>query len=174
MTAWTIDATHSTIEFSVRHMMITTVKGIFSGVQGAIHFDPAQPTAASAEGTVDVATINTRDAQRDGHLKSVDFFDVENHPTITFKTSGINTSSATQGTVSGELTIRGVTKAVAFDVEFLGAGVNPYGKTVAGFSATTKINREDYGLMWNVALEAGGVLVGKDVTITLDLQAVQA
>jgi polyisoprenoid-binding protein YceI len=174
MTRWSFDTAHSTIEFSVRHMMVTTVRGTFGGLQGFIDFDPSAPAAAYAEGTVETATVSTRDAQRDAHLRSADFFDVENHAHINFKSTAVQVVDAANAKVTGDLTIRGTTRPVTFDVEFFGTNKNPWGKTVAAFNATTKLQREDFGLTWNVALETGGVLVGKEVTLSLELQLIPA
>lgn len=174
MSTWKIDAGHTTAGFSVKHMMFTTVRGKFSEVEGTITFDPANPSAASVDASVKVASVFTGVADRDNHLKSPDFFDAANHPDITFKSTSVKAASAEKATVVGNLTIRGVTKEVTLEVEFLGSGKNPWGATVAGFNATTTINREDFGLTWNQALEAGGILVGRDVKLELDVQAALA
>ncbi len=175
MAVWKFDPTHSTISFSVRHMMVTTVRGTFSDLSGTLHFDPADRAASSVEATIGVASINTGVADRDNHLRSADFFDVEKFPTMTFKSTALTLNDDTHGVLVGELTIRDVTKTVSIDVEFLGESVNPFDHSKrAGFSGTTKINREDFGLTWNVMLETGGVLVGKDIKIELDVQAVLA
>lgn len=173
MTTWKLDPTHTNVEFSVRHMMITTVKGKFAEVDGVIEFDPANPAASSVEATIQVASINTGVNDRDNHLRSADFFDVENFPTLTFKSKKIEVKGDSEGKITGDLTIRGVTREVVLDVEYFGQNVNPWGNEVIGFEASTKINREDYGLVWNVALESGGVLVGKDIKISLDVEAVK-
>lgn len=165
---WVLDPSHSEAAFSVRHMMISKVRGLFGTVNATITA-PENPLEASVEGTVDVATISTGEEGRDGHLRSPDFFDVENHPTISFRSSGIR-GEGEKLLVDGDLTIRGVSAPVTFDVEFGGIGTDPYGNVKAGATAQTVIDREQYGLTWNTALESGGVLVGKDVTITLDLQ----
>lgn len=172
MTQWNIDAAHSSADFTVKHMMISTVRGSFSDVAGVISFDPENPGAASVEATINVTSIDTGMADRDNHLRSADFFNVETYPTITFKSTGVRAGSASEASITGDLTIAGVTREVTMEVEFNGTGKNPYGMTVAGFAASTKINREDFGLTWNVALEAGGVLVSKEVKIMLDVQAV--
>lgn len=172
MATWKIDAAHTTAGFSVKHMMFTTVRGKFNEVDGVITFDPANPAAASVEAHVKSASVFTGVADRDNHLKGADFFDAENHPAITFKSTSVQSATATKATVLGDLTIRGTTKQVTMEVEYLGTGKNPWGATVAGFNATTTINREDFGLTWNQALEAGGILVGRDVKLELDVQAV--
>lgn len=170
---WQIDPSHSTVEFAVKHMMFTTVKGRFTGVTGTISFDPTNIANASATAEIDAATISTSDNNRDTHLRSADFLEVEKHPTLTFASRRVELVSDDQARIIGDLTIRGVTKEVTLDTTIEGQGVNPFGKQVIGFSAQTTINRTDYGLMWNVALEAGGVLVSENVRIRLDIQAVR-
>lgn len=170
-TTWAIDPAHTLVELAARHMMFTTVKGRFTGVSGTIVQDAADPTRSTVEVEIDAASITTGEAQRDAHLRSADFLDVENYPKITFRGTGVEGSSE-RFRVSGELAIRGTSRQVVLDAEFNGRGVNPYGKQVAGFTATTEINRKDFGLTWNVGLEAGGVLVGDTVKIAIDVQAV--
>ena len=168
-----IDPAHSTAHFSVRHMMITNVRGEFTTVNGTIRLDTDNPSNSTVESSIDVNTINTRDPQRDTHLKSGDFFDVEKYPTITFRSKTVK-MHGDEGKMTGDLTIHGVTREVTFDVEGPTPETkDPWGKTRIGASATAKINRKDFGLVWNVALEAGGVLVGEDVKLTLDVQAVR-
>ena len=169
-TTWQIDPAHSLVEFSVRHMMFSTVKGRFTGLQGTIVDVADDPTQSSVEVSIDAASVTTGDDNRDGHLRSADFFNVEQYPTITFASRRIE-GSREQFTVSGDLTINGVTREVALDATFNGAATNPFGKTVAGFSAETKINRKDWGLNWNAPLEAGGVLVSDQVKLSLEVQA---
>ena len=172
---WNIDPTHSVAEFKVKHMMISNVKGSFPKVSGTLTLDEADPSKSSVEATIDVASIVTRDEQRDGHLKSADFFDTEKYPTMTFKSTKVTKTGAQEGTVEGDLTIKDVTKPVVFAVEGPTApGQDPWGNIRVGISATTKISRKEFGLVWNAALETGGVLVGDDVTITLDVQFIQA
>ena len=172
---WNIDPTHSVAEFKVKHMMISNVKGSFPKVSGALTLDEANSGKSSVEATIDVASIVTRDEQRDGHLKSADFFDADKYPTMTFKSTKVVKTGAQEGTVVGNLTIKDVTKPVVFAVEGPTApGQDPWGNTRVGISATTKISRKEFGLVWNAALETGGVLVGDDVTITLDVQFIQA
>jgi polyisoprenoid-binding protein YceI len=174
-TTWSIDPAHSVAEFKVKHMMISNVKGQFTGVSGVLNLDPADVTRSFIEATIDAASINTREPQRDAHLKSPDFFDVEKFPTLSFKSTSIARTGDGELEVTGDLTIHGVTRSVVFEVEGPTApGKDPWGKTRIGLSATTKINRKDYGLTWNAALETGGILVGDEVTITLDIQFVQA
>jgi polyisoprenoid-binding protein YceI len=172
---WNIDAAHTVAEFKVKHMMISNVKGHFPKVTGVLTLDETDPTKSSVEASIDVSSIETRDAQRDGHLKSADFFDVEKFPTMTFKSTGVKIAGVGEGTVEGDLTIRDVTRKVVFAVEGPTApGKDPWGNLRVAVSATTKISRKDFGLVWNAALETGGVLVGDDVTITLDVQFVKA
>ena len=171
--SWRIDPLHSGAHFSVRHMMISKVRGTF-GVKSATLYAPENPLQARVEASVDVTSLDTNDQNRDGHLRSADFFDTENHPTMEFRSTGVRVDDGDL-LVDGDLTIRGVTKPVTFDFDFGGFGADPYGNYKAGATAKTVINREDFGLTWNAALETGGVLVGKDVTIELDLQgALQA
>lgn len=170
---WVLDPSHSEVTFSVRHMMISKVRGTF-GVKSATIVAPENPLEAKVEASVDVASVDTKDEGRDNHLRSADFFDAESHPTMTFVSTGARVQDG-DFLVDGDLTIRGVTKPVTFEVEFGGFGTDPWGNYKAGATAKTVVNREDFGLTWNAALETGGVLVGKDVTITLDLQgALQA
>jgi polyisoprenoid-binding protein YceI len=174
-TTWNIDPTHSVAEFKVKHMMISNVKGTFPKVSGVLILDESDLTKSSVEALIDVSSIETRDVQRDGHLKSADFFDVEKYPTMKFKSTRVNPTGAGEGTVEGDLTIRDVTRKVVFEVEGPTAPAkDPWGNTRVAVSATTKISRKDFGLIWNAALETGGVLVGDEVTITLDVQFVKA
>jgi len=169
---WNLDPKHSVVEFKVKHMMISNVKGTFGAVAGVLTYDDADPASSSVEASVEVASISTGDAQRDGHLKSADFFDAEKFPTMAFKSFKVIPED---GTVEGELTIKGVTKTLAFEVEgpTLPAK-DPWGNLRVAIEATTKISRKDFGLTWNATLETGGVLVGDEVTITLDAQFVKA
>lgn len=172
MSTWNLDSTHSVVEFKVKHMMISNVKGTFGKASGVLNYDEANPAASSVEATVDVTSIATGDAQRDAHLKGADFFETEKFPTMTFKSSKVVPED---GTVEGELTIKGVTKTVAFDVEGPTApGKDPWGNTRIAVEATTKISRKDFGLTWNATLETGGFLVGDEVTIMIDAQFVKA
>jgi polyisoprenoid-binding protein YceI len=174
MATWVIDNVHSTVEFSVKHMMVATVKGRFTNVSGTIEFDENNPLSGSVEATVDVASINTQDANRDNHLRSPDFFDVERFPTITFKSKRIEPgNSAGEYRIVGDLTIHGVTREVVLNATYEGTIKDPYGNLRAGFSAQTTINRKDFDLNWNVALEAGGWLVSDRVNINLEIEAIQ-
>ncbi|MEJ7561243.1 MAG: YceI family protein [Ilumatobacteraceae bacterium] len=170
--AWTVDPAHSRLGFSVRHMMVSKVRGQFSEYDANVTIadDPSQ---SRVDATVQIASIDTHDANRDGHLRSGEFFDAETHPTMTFTTTGL-TGSGSDYQLAGELTIRGVTKPVVFDLEYQGVGKNPWGATVAGLTATTKISREEFGLTWNQALETGGVLIGDKIDIELDLELTKA
>ena len=165
---WVLDPAHSEVTFSVRHMMISKVRGEF-GLKSATIEAPANPLEAKVTASVDAASISTGDQNRDNHLRSADFFDVETYPTIDFVSTGVRYEGG-DFLVDGDLTMHGVTKPVTFELEFGGFGTDPYGNYKAGATAKTVVNREDFGLTWNAALESGGVLVGKDVTITLDLQ----
>jgi len=170
--AWEIDPSHSQATFSVKHMAISTVKGQFKVLSGKLHIDEQNPADSWVEAQVDVASVDTRDANRDGHLQSPDFFDVANYPTITFKSTKVEHVDGEEYKVLGDLTIRGVTKPVAFKAEYSGQGKDPWGGTRAGLSATAKIDRREFGLSFNAPLESGGVLVGHDVKIEIDLEAI--
>jgi polyisoprenoid-binding protein YceI len=172
ITSWNIDPAHSHAQFSVRHMMISNVKGEFSRVSGQARFDGEKPENLDVEATIDVATINTREPDRDKHLKSPDFFNAELYPAITFKSK--RTVKSPDGLkVTGDLTIRGVTREVTLEVEGPTPPLkDPWGFTRVGASAITKINRKDFGLTWNQALETGGVLVGDEVKISLEVELV--
>jgi polyisoprenoid-binding protein YceI len=172
-TTWKIDASHSHVEFAVRHMMITTVRGRFSNVEGTVRLDESDPSFAEVDVRIDAASIDTREAQRDTHLKSADFFDVEQFPHITFTATRPVERSDREFKLAGDLTIHGVTRPVVLDVTEEGRGKDPWGGQRIGFSATTKIKRSDFGLTWNQALETGGVLVSDDIKISLDLELVQ-
>ncbi|WP_066066947.1 YceI family protein [Neobacillus soli] len=170
MAKWTVDQSHSSVGFEVKHMMVSKVKGQFEAYTAEVEAaDLTDLTTASIAFKIDVASINTRSEDRDNHLKSADFFDVENNPTIEFKSSSI-TKHGEDYKVTGDLTIKDVTKLVTFVVEFNGKGTNPWGVEVYGFEASAKINREEFGLTWNAALETGGVLVGKDIKIKVELE----
>lgn len=168
---YTIDPTHSTAGFKVRHLMVANVKGEFSGVTGTVVYDAENPSNSRVEATIDATTVHTRDEQRDGHLKSADFFDVAKYPTITFVSTKVEQTGDGELKVAGHLTIHGVTKEVVLDVEGPAPEVkDPWGNIKTGASATTKINRTDFGLVWNAALETGGVLVGEAVSLTLEVE----
>lgn len=169
-TIWKIDASHTSVEFSAKHMMITTVRGRIADVEGTIFIDEASPSDSAVDAVLKAASLDTRTDQRDQHLRSADFLDVENFPEITFK------SKRVQGTkerfkVTGDLTIRGTTKEITLDVTFEGEGKDPWGGERVGFAATGKIDRRDFGLTWNQALETGGVLVANDIKLSIEVQA---
>ena len=170
---YAIDPAHSAVHFSVRHMMLSNVRGEFTKLSGTVTFDPENAAAANVEATIDATSISTRDDQRDGHLKSADFLDVEKFPTITFKSKQIKLGSG-EAKVTGDLTIHGVTREITLDVEGPTSEVkDPWGKQRVGASATAKLSRKDFGLVWNAALETGGVMVGDEVKITIDVEAVR-
>jgi polyisoprenoid-binding protein YceI len=172
---WNVDPAHSVAEFKVKHMMISNVKGQFSGITGVLSLDETDVTSSRAEATIEAASINTRDAQRDAHLRSADFFDVEKFPTLSFKSTRVTRAGDGELAVEGGLTIHGITRKVVFAVEGPTAPVkDPWGNTRVGLSAATKINRKDFGLTWNAALETGGILVGNEVAITLEVEFVKA
>jgi polyisoprenoid-binding protein YceI len=174
-TTWNIDPVHSVAEFKVKHMMISHVKGQFPQVSGKLELDESDLTKSRVEAFIEAASIETRDAQRDAHLKSPDFFHVEKHTTLSFKSTRIRPTRDGELAVEGDLTIRGVTRNVVFAVEGPTPQTkDPWGNSRIGLSATTKINRKDFGLTWNAALETGGILVGDEVTITLDVEFVKA
>ena len=173
---YTIDPAHSAVEFAVKHMMISTVKGRFGDVKGTIVLDPAHPARSSAEAEIATASIDTGAAQRDAHLRSADFFDVERFPAIAFRARRVEGGWRSEGdrfVVVGDLTIRDVTREISLDVTYEGAGKDPWGGDRVSFSATTKLDRRDFGLGWNQALETGGVLVSNEIRIHLDVQAVK-
>jgi polyisoprenoid-binding protein YceI len=174
-TTWNIDPAHATAEFKVKHMMIAHVKGHFSKITGVLVRDESDPTKSRVEATIEAASIETRELQRDTHLKSADFLHVEKFPTLSFKSTDIKLAGDGELKVQGDLTIRGVTRKVTFAVEGpTPAMKDPWGNTRIAISATTKINRKDFGLTWNAALETGGILVGDEVTITLDVEFIKA
>ena len=172
-TTWTIDASHSQVEFAVRHLMISTVRGRFAGVKGTVATDETDPRSADVDVTIDVSSIDTREPQRDAHLKSADFFDAEKHPAITFTSTGVKDVLGANFKLVGNLTMHGVTRPVTLDVKSEGKGKDPWGGERAGYSATGKINRSDFGLTWNQVLETGGIAVGDEIKITLDLELVK-
>ena len=171
MITYSIDPAHSAADFKVRHLMVSNVRGEFSGLTGTVTFDPRNPANSKIDARIPAANIQTRDPQRDAHLKSGDFLDVEKFPEITFVSTGVAKNGDVEYKVTGDLTIHGVTKQVTLDVEGPTPEVkDPWGNVKAGASAKTKVNRKDFGLLWNVALETGGVLVGEEVSIHLDLE----
>src|ERR1035438_1319342 len=174
-TTWNIDPAHSAAEFKVKHMMISNVKGHFTKVTGTLTLDESDVTKSRVEALIEAASIESRDPQRDAHLKSADFFDVEKFPTLSFKSTGVRSVKEGELSVEGDLAIHGVTRKTTFIVEGpTPAAKDPWGNTRLAVSATTKINRKDFGLTWNAALETGGILVGDEVTITLDVEFLKA
>ena len=174
ITTWNIDPAHAVAEFKVRHMMIANVKGQFSKVSGTLILDESDLAKSSVEASIESASIETRDSQRDAHLKSVDFFHVEKFPTLHFKSTGIRIVRAGELSVEGDLTIRGVTRKVRFAVEGPTPPTkDPWGNTRVGASASTKINRKDYGVSWNKSLDGGGVVVGDEVAINIETELVK-
>jgi polyisoprenoid-binding protein YceI len=174
-TTYKIDPAHSTAQFVARHMMITNVRGGFSGVEGTVDYDPKNPAASSIAVLIDANTINTLEAARDTHLKSADFLDVEKYPSITFKSSSITPDGDSELNVKGDLTIHGVTKPVVLRVEAPSAETkDPFGNARIGASATTRIKRSDFGLTWNATLETGGFLVGDSLKIELEVSLIRA
>jgi polyisoprenoid-binding protein YceI len=168
---WTVDAAHSSIDFSVKHMMIATVKGTFHEFEASIEANPADLTTANIQFSVDVASVDTRNSDRDAHLRSGDFFDVEQYPKMTFQSTNIVKKSEGEYKLTGDFTLHGVTRQETFSVTFEGEGKDPWGNEKAGFSGEGKINRSDYGLTYNAALETGGVLVGDQVKIAIQIEA---
>jgi polyisoprenoid-binding protein YceI len=174
MITYQIDPAHSSAQFKVRHMMISNVKGEFHKISGMVNFEPANPTASTVEASIETASIITRDPQRDTHLKSGDFLDVEKFPVITFKSKKVRSSGSGKFIVTGDLTIRGVTKEVILDVEDVTEEVkDPVGNVRRGATAETRINRKDFGINFNMALEAGGFVIGEDVDITIDVEMIR-
>jgi polyisoprenoid-binding protein YceI len=169
-----IDPAHSSAQFKVRHMMIANVKGEFDKMIGTVNFDPANPSASTDDATIEVASVSTRDQQRDAHLKSADFFDVEKFPVVTFQSSKVLPTGPDTFEVMGDLTIHGVTRQVALAVEDVTPETkDPWGNMRRGATAKAKINRKDFGLQWNMALEAGGFLVGDEIEITADVELIR-
>jgi polyisoprenoid-binding protein YceI len=174
VSTWNIDASHSIAEFAVKHMMVSTVKGRFGTLEGAIEADEADPLSASVRASIDVASITTNEPQRDAHLRSDDFFNAEKFPRITFASKRVERVDDENYRVVGDLTIRDVTREVVLDTEFEGQVRDPYGNQRSGFTATTQINRSDFGISFNGVLETGGLIVSDKVKITLHIEAVRA
>jgi polyisoprenoid-binding protein YceI len=174
-TTWNLDPAHSTAEFKVRHMMISWVKGKFTGLTGVLTLHETDHTLHEVDANIDVSTIDTGAGDRDGHLKSADFFNAEQFPNLAFKSTAVQSTGKGEFSVTGDFTMHGVTKPVTFAVEEFSEPVkDPWGNQRIGLIATTKVNRKDFDLGWNAALETGGVLVGEDVTITLNIEFVKA
>jgi polyisoprenoid-binding protein YceI len=174
-TTYQIDPAHSSAQFSVRHMMVTNVHGGFKKIQGTVVYDPENPANSSVTAEIDASSITTNEDQRDAHLRSADFLDVEKFPTLTFRSTRVESAGEGEVKLAGDLTIHGVTRPVVLDVEGLAPeGKDPWGNIRSGATARTKIKRSDFGLSWNAALETGGFLVGDDVKIELDLALIKA
>jgi polyisoprenoid-binding protein YceI len=173
-TQWNLDVAHSGINFAIRHMVVSKVRGHFTKFAGAVDLDDGDLTRSSVEATIEAGSIDTGTPQRDAHLRSPDFFDVEQYPELRFRSSQIEKVGDDRYRVVGELTIRDVTREVTLDVEYAGRGTDPWGNQRIAFAAKTAIDRKDFGLKWNQALETGGVLVGDRVEIELDVQVVKA
>ena len=171
--AYQIDISHSHIQFSVRHMMLSKAKGEFQKFSGTINLDESNPANTSVDITIDAKSINTRDEKRDEHLRSADFFNTEVYPTLHFSSSNVEVTGDSTAKLHGNLTIRDVTKPVVLNVEFVGKSKSPWGTENYGFEAKTKFNRKDWNLEWNVALETGGLLVGEEVSIEIELELVK-
>ncbi|MDA3022751.1 MAG: YceI family protein [Actinomycetota bacterium] len=167
---WVIDPSHTTIGFSVRHAMVARVRGSFGTYSGSFTIDGENLSESTAELTISAASINTNSAKRDAHLASPDFLDVENFPTLTFVSTGVS-AKGDDILVTGDLTIHGVTKSVEVKYEFIGLSTDPYGNNTIGFEGSAKISRKEFGVVWNAALETGGVMIGDDITLTLDVEA---
>lgn len=173
-TKWTVDTAHSSLDFSVKHMMVSKTKGTFHNFESTIEADPDDLTTANIEFVIDVASVDTRNEGRDNHLRSEDFFDVEQHPKMTFKATNIERTGEDEYKVTGDLTICGITNSETFSVTSEGQRKDPWGNEVAGFSGEGKINRSDYGLTYNAVLETGGVVVGDEVKISIEIEAQKA
>ena len=170
---WDLDPAHTRLGFAARHAMVATVRGSFAVFSGTITLDNAEPSKSSAEVQIDAASITTGNEQRDTHLRSPDFLDVEKFPTITFRSTGAEQVDDDEYKLHGELTIKDVSGPIVLNLEFQGSSVDPFGNTRAGFEGKTTINRKDWGLGWNIALEAGGFLVGEKVKLELDVSAIK-
>ena len=171
---YTLDPVHSRLGFVARHAMVTKVRGSFTEVEGKGFFDAADPSRSWLEVTIQAASIDTGNETRDAHLRSNDFFDMENHPEIRFVSTGVEQLDGSSYRVTGDLTIKGVTRPISIDLEYSGSAVDPYGNTRIGLEGSTAVNRRDWGINWNAALDAGGVLVSEKVTLELDISAVRA
>lgn len=171
--SWKIDSSHTQIQFTARHMMISKVRGEFEKFTGSVNLNEDNPANTSVDVQIDASSINTRDSKRDGHLRSADFFNVEVYPFISFKSKQVKVLDNLHALLTGDLTIRNVTREVTLNVEYLGKAKGPYGMTNYGFSADAHINRKDWGLIWNMTLETGGVLVSDEIEIAIEIELVQ-
>jgi polyisoprenoid-binding protein YceI len=168
-----IDLSHSSVNFQIKHLAISKVNGAFKDFSGSFSFDPEKPEATRADATIQLASVDTGNEKRDDHLRNPDFFDVAQYPTMTFTTTSVKMKDAEEGEVTGDLTLHGVTKSVTLDLEINGMTVDPWGNERIGASLTGEINRKDWGLTWNKAMETGGLVVGEDVKITLEIQGIK-
>ena len=173
LSTWKIDPSHSAIAFSVRHMVVSKTRGRFTKWSGQLRFDPEDPHASSVEVNIEPGSVDTADADRDAHLRSPDFFDVEKFPSASFRSTKVTDQGGDRYRITGDLTIRGVTKPVVLEVTYEGSGKDPWGGERAGFNATTSIDRKQFGLEWNKTLETGGLLVGEKVDLTLEIEAIK-
>ncbi len=174
MAKWNIDADHSVAAFAIRHMMVTNIRGQFNQISGAIQFDPSDPARSSVEATIDISSLTTGNRKRDDHLLSADFFEASKYPEIVFRSSKVEKTGSNRGRITGDLTMRGVTRPVAMDVEYFGPVKSPPdlgGETTIGFTASLTINREDFGILWNMPLGDNDLMVGKEAQIILDIEA---
>jgi len=171
---WELDASHSSVQFAVSHLMVSTVRGHFNKFSGTIQFDESDPSKSSVEATIDAASIDTREAKRDEHLRNADFFDVAQYPTITFKSKTVTVTGADKFRIVGDLTMRGVTKEISLEASGSPKPFqDPFGKTRMGGAVRGKLNRKDFGMTWNKGLDSGGVVVGDEVTLTIDVEIVK-
>lgn len=173
MATWNTDPAHSSVEFSAKHLMVSTVRGRFGTFNAVLEFDEDNPAASSVEATIETGSITTGATDRDNHLRSGDFLESEKFPTMTFKSTAVEVTGENKGKVTGDLTLRGATKPVTLDVDYIGKLTDPWGNARVAFEASATINREEWGLTWNKALETGGVLVGRDIKIMLDFAFVK-
>lgn len=171
---YSVDVSHSSVNFQIKHLAISKVNGSFPGFEGTFTYDPDKPEATRADAVIQLASVNTGNEKRDEHLQSPDFFDVAQFPTMTFTTTSVKMKSAEEGTVTGDLTLHGVTKPVTLDLEISGMATDPWGNERVGASLSGEINRKDWGLTWNKAMETGGLLVGEDVKITLEIEGIKS
>jgi polyisoprenoid-binding protein YceI len=171
---YNIDPSHSSVGFVARHAMITKVRGAFNEIEGTGHFDPANPEASSVSVTIQTASVDTRNGDRDAHLRSADFFDSDTYPTMTFVSTNVQSTGTDTFDITGDLTIKDVTRPVTFATELSGPSIDPWGNTRVGLEGSAVVNRKDWGLTWNAALEAGGVLVSEKVTLELEVSAVRS
>jgi polyisoprenoid-binding protein YceI len=173
LNTWKIDPSHSAIAFSVRHMVVSKTRGRFTKWSGQLRFDPENPSASSVEVNIEPGSVDTADADRDAHLRSADFFDVEKYPTASFRSAKVEDKGGDRYRVTGDLTVHGVTRPVVLEVTYEGSGKDPWGGERGGFTASTSIDRKQFGLEWNKALETGGLLVGEKVDLTLEIEAIK-